>query len=228
MKRMLVSLMVLSMLLVLPSDGENLFQEMSGLVTDIEQDGFALLTEDGVRFVTITEQTVMHTTDELKLGDLVTVFYHGATDRKTVNADWVRCFYVTGRVAAIEDEKSFLLQQDDGGEVLKVHTHRASAVAVGENVTVYYNGMVTRSYPGQITALFVPGPILTGTVEELISDDMLLMRTDLESVILKIPDFAVILAELIPGEHIWTMVGPIATLSLPPQYEAYLVLADGD
>lgn len=226
MNRMMVICMILSMVLILPADGEELFQEMNGLVTEVTQDGFSLLTEDGIRFVAITEQSVMHTTDDLKLGDLVTVYYHGDTERRMVTAVWVRCFHVTGIIAEITDAKSFLLQVDSSGQTLLVQARDTSAVAVGECVTVYYNGMVTRSNPGKINALFIPGPILVGTIEELISDDMLLLETELEHILLKIPDFAVVLAELIPGERIWTMVGPAAAPSIPPQYEAYLVLAE--
>lgn len=203
---------------------------LTGMIIELTENGFAFHTEEGIRFVTVSEDTMPETECEPAVGDVVTVVYSGATDRRTLNADTVICCTLTGKVTEIveQDEPYFLLTPDDGSGIVRVNCTRSELcrVAAGISVTVYYSGAQTRSVPPQITSQYIRGLVLTGRITDIDEDGTVRLELENgETVILHCPEEALILTELDIGKSISASVSPQVRLSIPAQYEALDIIS---
>ena len=197
---------------------------MSGMVADVTNEGFILHTEEEVIQVETSQNTVWDTDGEIEPGDAVVVNLD-----ENSNADRVTCYRLSGIVSEIvdADEPYLLLIPDDNTEPVRVNLDCAQlySVASGIRMTIWYDGMMTRSIPPQITAQYIRGIVLEGTVTDIGENgEIWLNKDDGETVIVHCPDDIWYLAEPEIGQKIRVSVLPQVRLSIPAQYEAQDIL----
>lgn len=200
---------------------------VEGLVMEAGEDYLILQGADGSLLqANLSAETILNVTAPIAVGDYVTVCHSGATTRSippqaaaisVVNA------YASGVVSDME-ENGFLLTQPDGTE-LAVHLPDGLPYHVqdGMTVTVYYNGMMTRSLPAQITAQYIRGHVLEGVIAEA-SEDELLLSTEMGEAVVHLSSETLVLVSTDVGTAVRVSTGGFATMSLPPQYLALEVL----
>lgn len=175
MKRKWMALLSLALafLLPLPVFAAELDLELEGLVKEVTEEGF--LMEDaqlGEVWLNTDETTVWDgilAEGELEVGQYVLVRYDGRLTRSLppqAHADRVGCYVLSGTVEAFYDSGVLLTGDENFGDVI-VHMDESLAhVYIGMPVTVYYDGMMMMSLPGQVNARHIVVPSLTGTVSE--------------------------------------------------------------
>ena len=117
-------------------------------------DGILLQTKDMQVLVNVDEGTVYETDGELAVGDYIHVLYDGIMTRSLpaqVYAQKIGCYKTTGTVSELT-ESGFLLTTET--DVVQVNADAAllDGMENGMTVTVYSNGAMTMSLPGQISA----------------------------------------------------------------------------
>ena len=146
--------------------------ELAGEIVEITGDGILLQTKDMQVLVNVDEGTVYETDGELAVGDYIHVLYDGIMTRSLpaqVYAQKIGCYKTTGTVSELT-ESGFLLTTET--DVVQVNADAAllDGLENGMTVTVYSNGAMTMSLPGQISAEQITAveeeAILTGTVVE--------------------------------------------------------------
>lgn len=203
--------------------------DSSGIITAITEDGFTLHAEKETLRVIVSDTTMWDIENTPTDGDLAIVHSNHAVTNGTLYADAVSVHKMCGIVEQVfdGDEPFFLLMPDDRTEMIRVNLVGIPphSVDAGLAVDVYYNGMQTRSIPSQITALYVRGGILKGTVTAVKENGDLTMTTDEgEKVIILLSDETLLLTELEVGKSVSVSVLPQTRLSLPAQYEAQDIL----
>ena len=201
----------------------------TGMVTDATETGFTLYTGDEMLRVVITEQTERDVEGEPENGDVVTVRSDGSVQNGLLYADGIALHKLSGVVEEITDgeEPYLLLMPLNGAEPIRVNLRNipASKVAASMQAQVYYDGKQTRSVPPQITALYIRGTVLRGTVETVCDNGDLILRTDPEEkVLVHLTAKTLLLTTLEAGKTVLISVLPQMRLSMPPQYEAQDIL----
>ena len=195
-----------------------------GMVTDISDEGITLYTDGGIRFAAAKADTAWETDDMPAVGDMVTVLFKRSTDGM-IHADTIICHRITGTVSEIvASEGPYLILMPDGeNEAVRVNLIDIPLrnVAAGLPVTVYYNGIRTRSIPPQITADYIRGQTFTGTITYITdSGEIGLLKDDGETILLHISPDTILATELEVGIPVSVSVLPQMRLSIPAQYEA--------
>lgn len=158
---------------------------LEGLVTEIVEGGFVM--EDinqGEVMVNTSEETVLDGVlleEDLQTGMYVLVDFNGMMTRSLppqVHADRIGCYRLSGSIAEIFEDGSFLLTGDAIYDEVIVHTALEMNLFADMPITVYYNGAVTMSLPAQAGALHIIVPTLEGTVSDLTDEGFTL--TDAE------------------------------------------------
>ena len=136
--------------------------ELAGVIEEVLADGFTLTDGKDERFEIHTDDATEYEglagAQELAAGQYVYVRYDGKMTRSIpaqVTAQQVFCYRVSGVVADAEADGFLLEEQDEQGErmdELFVHLGDCTLPEIGARVTVYYNGVMAMSLPGQITA----------------------------------------------------------------------------
>lgn len=175
MKRKWMALLSLALafLLPLPVFAAEPDLELEGLVKEVTEEGF--LMEDvqlGEVWLNTDETTVWDgilAEGELEVGQYVLVRYDGRLTRSLppqAHADRVGCYVLSGTAEAFYDSGVLLTGDETFGDVI-VHLDESLAhVYIGMPVTVYYDGIMMMSLPGQVNARHIVVPSLTGTVSE--------------------------------------------------------------
>lgn len=226
MKNVIIMLLAMSLLSPVPGSAD---QEgtVRGLVTELTEDGFALLTDEGIRFIITSFSTQWDTEGDLETGDFVTVHWAGPTDRKSLNAQTVTCHALYGEVLEIEDgpELFFLLLPEGESNPVKVDFGGLdpSSIAQGMPVTVYYSGIMTRSVPPVITADYIRGLTIQGIIVKA-DDSSLLLMEGCSPAYVHVTESTRVLTPLTPAARVIVAVTPTMTLSIPPQYTAVEIL----
>ena len=178
MKRMmkcLVSTMLaaLTLLAAMPAMAEE-GATLQGLVLRLEEEGFILDDEklDEV-YVTVDDSTLWDGVlieEDVQVGMYVIVKYDGRTTRSLppqAHADKVGCYRLTGEAAWFSTTGVMLTGDETFGDVLVRVPEDAPHIFMGVPMTVYYNGVMAMSYPGQVGALHIDVPVVTGTAEDV-------------------------------------------------------------
>ena len=146
---------------------------LEGLVTEIVDEGFVMEDiELGSVLLNVDETTVMDgilAEEEIEVGQYVFVEYDGRLTRSLppqAHADRVGCYRLTG-TADLSLSMGVLLTGDPifGDVIIRVDGSMPHLYQ-GMPITVYYNGVMAMSYPGQVTASHIVVPELTGTVSD--------------------------------------------------------------
>lgn len=200
-----------------------------GMISGRTETGFTLHTEGKTLNTVITKDTVWDVSDAPENGDVVTVLsdkpvYHGLLYAQTVT-----CHTLHGVISRVVDgeEPYLLLLPEKGVDEIRVNLPaiNPSGMAAGITVKVYYNGMQTRSIPPQITALYLRGAALRGTVTEVMENSVIrLQKEDGETVLLHPTDETIVLTAPEAGKQVEVSVLPAMRLSLPAQYEIQDIL----
>ena len=146
---------------------------LEGLVTEIVDEGFVMEDiELGSVLLNVDETTVMDgilAEEEIEVGQYVFVEYDGRLTRSLppqAHADRVGCYRLTG-TADLSLAVGVLLTGDPVfGDVIVRVDGSMPHLYQGMPITVYYNGVMALSYPGQVTASHIVVPELTGTVSD--------------------------------------------------------------
>ena len=141
---------------------------LAGAIVDITDEGLLLdCGERGEYLALVQENTVfagVESLEALAAGMFVTVTYNGQETRSLppqVSAERIACFAMTGVVTDITDE-GFLLERRDEQDArvddVLVRVNDLETPELGARVTVYFNGVMTLSLPGQINAQSIAFP----------------------------------------------------------------------
>lgn len=129
---------------------------ISGEVTEITDEWILITDENGQQVqVNLTDKTEFEG-EKPVIGCRIQVTYNGIMTRSLppqIAAIKVTCNALTGIVEELAED-GFLLRRTDVDDVVFVHAtpEQLDTVAVDANVTVYFNGVMTLSLPGQINA----------------------------------------------------------------------------
>ena len=178
MKKILSVLMTIAMLAAMPFAAMAEETEMStlleGIVTEIVDGGFVI--EDAIQgevMLNTSEATIwdgMLMDSELMEGQYVFVEYDGRMTFSLppqAHADRVACNVLTGSVVEVLEDGSILMNDDTFGETIVHLGEGMNHVYAGMPITVYYDGVMTLSLPGQANASHIVLPELTGAVSNL-------------------------------------------------------------
>ena len=166
-----------------------------GTIVEVMEDGFLLQEADGREILyNVDEQTVLDgiasLTDLQK--DLYVIVESDGRLTKSIppqaHADRVTCYWLAGQVESVDEEENTFLMQTELGAVIVHRGELTTPVYAGMNVTVYFDGVMALSEPGQIAARKIEVPELQGTVLEM-TENGFVLRTDDET------EYRVILTE---------------------------------
>lgn len=146
---------------------------LEGLVTEVLEQGFAMEDiELGSVLLNVDETTVMDgilVEGDIEVGQYVFVEYDGRLTRSLppqAHADRVGCYRLTGTVDLSLSMGVLLTGDPIFGDVIIRVDGSMPHLYQGMPITVYYNGVMAMSYPGQVTARHIVVPELTGTVSD--------------------------------------------------------------
>lgn len=146
---------------------------LEGLVTEVLEQGFVMEDiELGSVLLNVDETTVMDgilAEGDIEVGQYVFVEYDGRLTRSLppqAHADRVGCYRLTGTVDLSLSMGVLLTGDPIFGDVIIRVDGSMPHLYQGMPITVYYNGVMAMSYPGQITARHIVVPELTGTVSD--------------------------------------------------------------
>lgn len=211
-------------------------QSLTGVLLSVNERELVVKTDTESVIVSISEETRFEVEKPLTAGDYVNVSWLSSTETG-VMADVVSCYLFTGvvdQVGMVCDNDGnlimhyFRLLPDTQEDPIHVNcsAEDVQRVTEGQRVTVYYNGMLSRSVPAMIFAQSIRGLTLEGEITAVEEDGSLRLHLSDrdEDVIIHMSSETLILTEVTVGSFVSAAVGPTMTLSLPAQYEALEIL----
>lgn len=120
-------------------------------------------TQDfGLVEVHFTQETLLEGAEDFVVGDYIFVSYNGVMTRSLppqVTAEKVTAYRFTGTVSQL-GENGFMLTTETVGDVwVNALPEQLETVANDQEVTVYFDGVMTMSLPGQISAAWIVTPV---------------------------------------------------------------------
>ena len=175
MKKILSVLMMIAMLAAMPfaamAEEPEMDTRLEGIVTEIVDGGFVINDiERGEVVINTSEATVwdgMLMEGELAEGQYVFVDFDGSTTFSLppqAHADRVLCAVLTGTVTEVMEDGSILMADDVFGDTIVHLGEGMNHVYAGMPITVYYDGIMALSLPGQANASHIVLPQLSGVV----------------------------------------------------------------
>ena len=175
MKKIFAVLMMIAMLAAMPfvamAEEPEMDTLLEGLVTEVVEGGFILADiERGDVMVNVSEQSVMDgilAESEIAEGQYVFVEYDGRmtfSRPPQVHGDRIVCAVLTGSVTEVMEDGSILMMDDTFGDTIVYLPEGMQHVYAGMPITVYYDGAMTLSLPGQAAASHIILPELSGVV----------------------------------------------------------------
>lgn len=172
-----IAMLLAAMLLVCaaaPAMAEQTAYTLEGFVTELVEGGFIMEDRELGEVVLNTDDTTVWdgilTDEPIEVGQYVFVQYDGKLTRSIppqAHADKVGCYALSGVAGELLENGVLLTGDEIFGDVI-VHLDAVSQpVFAGVPMTVYYNGVMALSLPGQVSASAVLVPVLEGTVGEL-------------------------------------------------------------
>ena len=212
MKKIFAVLMMIAMLAALPfaamAEEPEMDTLLEGLVTEIVEGGFVLDDIDrGEVMINTSELTVWDgilAEGELAEGQYVFVNYDGRMTFSLppqAHADRVVCAVLTGSVSEVLEDGSILMVDDTFGDVIVHLPEGMNHVYAGMPITVYYDGVMTLSLPGQAVASHIILPELTGTVSNLTEEGFTLTDEYGMEYEVKFDENTLISEEIVPVEE---------------------------
>lgn len=202
--------------------------QVEGTVLETTAEQLLIQQKSGEQLlVLLNEETVLSTDADLQPGDYVRVTYSGKMTRSLpaqLTAQVVHCYHLIGTVEAVE-EGSFLLQDGDGvtWQVLLPEDEELP-LAEGMEMTVFYDGKMTRSLPAQVTALHLRAYVLGGEVTAVEEVSFTLVDEQGEEHIIHLSETTIMCTALEVGAQVRVVTNGMVALSLPDQRVALEVL----
>lgn len=112
----------------------------------------------GLVEVHFTPETVLEGAEDFVAGDYIFVQYNGMMTRSLppqVTAEKVTAYRFTGTVSQLQEDGFMLSTQEAGDVRVNALAEQLEKVEEGAQVTVYFNGVMTMSLPGQISAAWI-------------------------------------------------------------------------
>jgi len=215
MKKIFAVLMTIAMLAALPfaamAEETEMDTLLEGMVTEIVDVGFVMEdAEQGEVMLNLSDATVFDgilMEDELAIGQYVYVEYDGRMTFSLppqAHADRVTCHVLTGSVTEVLEDGSILMNDDVFGETIVHLPEGMNHVYAGMPVTVYYDGVMSLSLPGQASASHILLPELTGTVSNRTEEGFTLTDADGIEYEVKFAEDTLISEEILPVEEVET------------------------
>lgn len=225
-----IALLLAAMLIAfsLPAMAETQ-ETLQGLIAETS-DGRFLLTDDtyGEVWITYNDATEWDGLAAPQAGIYVSVSYNGIMTRSLppqAHALRVSRFVLSGMVLAYDGGMhALLLATLDLGEVLVLLPETAEAYPPGDFVTVSYNGIMTRSFPGQVNAIAVHRHESAEGVISAVEDGHIVLGEGDAAVCVNIDDNTRLYGSLYGGERAVVYYSGVMALSLPPQIYGELIL----
>lgn len=160
---------------IIPSPGAADIDDLSdtaleGFVMDV-QDGVLLLqTREGQRIEALLTADTFMDGNEPAIGDYIHITYDGMMTKSIpaqITAQYVGDYALMGLVSDLTEEGFLLTYGEDTWQV-NASEAQLALVQDGMFVTVFHNGIMTRSIPAQVTADHVRGMEIVGTVIEMV------------------------------------------------------------
>lgn len=162
--------------------------ELEGLVTELVDGGFIMEDRDlGEVLVNVDDTTVLDgilADGEIEAGQYVIVAYDGRLTRSIppqAHADRVGCYVLNGTVSEFLESGILLAGDELFGDVIVRLNGSMPHIYQDMPITVYYDGVMALSLPGQVNARYVIVPELTGVVSEKDSEGFTLTSADGQS-----------------------------------------------
>ncbi len=212
MKKIFAVLMMIAMLAALPfaamAEETEMDTLLEGLVTEIVDGGFVIEdAEQGEVMLNTSDATIfdgMLAEGELAVGQYVFVEYDGRMTFSLppqAHADRVACNVLTGSVTEVLEDGSILMMDDTFGETIVHLPEGMNHVYAGMPITVYYDGVMTLSLPGQANASHIVLPQLNGIVSNKTEEGFTLTDADGMEYEVKFAEDTLISEEILPVEE---------------------------
>lgn len=190
MKKKLYTLLCLLLALALPLAAfaeaeEEMDLQLEGFVTEIVEGGFVINDIDrGEVMLNVSDATVwdgMASLDNLAEGQYLLVDFDGSmtfSRPPQAHADRVGMYTLEGAVAEVYEDGMLLEGDPIHGDVMVNFSEAMPHVHQGMLVTVWYDGVMALSLPGQVTARHITVPEISGTITEKTENGFLLTDAD--------------------------------------------------
>ena len=169
---LLLTLMLLTAA-VLPALAEQPSHTLEGFVTELVENGFVMEDQElGETLLNTDDATVWDgvlANGELAVGQYVFAEYDGKLTRSIppqAHADKVGCYVLKGTAGGFLQDGVLLVGDEVFGDVIVKLDASRWHVFEGVPMTVYYNGIMALSLPGQVSASAILLPQLSGVVTE--------------------------------------------------------------
>lgn len=189
MKKKLSILLCLLLALALPlaafAEEEEMDLQLEGFVTEIVEGGFVINDIDrGEVMLNVSENTVwdgMIAQDTLDVGQYLLVDFDGSmtfSRPPQAHADRIGMYTLDGMVGEVFEDGMMLQGDPIHGDVIVNFAEAMPHVHQGMLVTVWYDGVMALSLPGQVTARHITMPEISGTITEKTENGFLLTDAD--------------------------------------------------
>ncbi|MBQ3222122.1 MAG: hypothetical protein IJB41_00770 [Clostridia bacterium] len=161
---------------------------ISGVIVELTEEGLLIENAENGQILVITgEETVFETTGDIQPGDYIYVDYNGQMTFSLpaqIGATVVRMHKLEGEITEIyAEENAVLLNNAEMGDVYVYLPEEYKNAAIDfAHMTVYFDGAMTMSLPGKISAgLVIPGYSVQGAITE-IAEGYILIGEGMEAV----------------------------------------------
>ncbi len=207
---------------------------LQGVITQVMEDG-SFLMEDTVHGQVLVQadlDATLEGIDEPAVGQYVFVWYGGAMTKSIppqVTADRIGCYIVEGVVLSADAEAgTALIDSEEAGQVLVRLPEGTALPAEGDYLTVYTNGAMTMSEPGQVDGLKVDVYVVARGTVDMIGDGYFLLEGDAGTIRVNIGEETQIPEYLEEGDAVSVYYSGVMTKSIPPQVFGIIVDLDTD
>ncbi len=116
----------------------------------------------GLVEVHFSTDSLLEGAEDLSVGDYIYVQYNGMMTRSIpgqVSAEKISAWRLTGKVTEVTEDGFMLNTQENGDVWVHAAEDLLNLVQAEGEVTVYFNGVMTLSLPGQINAAWIVTPV---------------------------------------------------------------------
>lgn len=170
---MLLALMLATTTLAVFAEDTEVIEEttvIEGFVMDVQDGSVLILTKEGQRIEALLTAETFLDGNEPAIGDYVHVGYNGMMTRSIpaqITAEYIGDYVLIGLVSDMTEE-GFLLTYGEQSWQINATADQLAGIQDGMFITVFHNGIMTRSIPAQVTADHIRGMEIVGTVTEMV------------------------------------------------------------
>ena len=197
--------------------------QLEGIIMEVTEDGGYVVdtVTNGDVMVLVSDDTIFEGQENLTVGQYVFVTYNGMMTRSLppqVHALRIDCYLIDGIVTELDkDQGTMLVDSKEFGLVI-VHLPETDTVPQENDfVSVYFNGVMALSYPGQVNGVKVDIYKKASGVVSYIEDAFFLMAGETGTIQVNTGVESRIAQEFISGMPVEVYYLGAMTKSLPPQ-----------